>query len=162
MTDTKLKTLSREFRIYDGAGLAPLALIPVPDTVGESDGAATEHLFKVTDLLGVDLLTVTAVLFKTVAPTPDQSWPVISKSLKSLGIPYKEVGVATWEETEDSSPDEATPTYIIKGIYTIGNGQTAHDSYEEHLATFKEELDYTLDYSGKHMTGIFELNCGEL
>ena len=165
MTDTKIKTLSREFRLYDGedTGLAPLAVIPVPDTVGESDGAATEHLFKVTDTLGIDLLTVTAVLFKTVAPTPDHDWPEISKSLESLGVPYKEVGVATWtEEEEDSSPDEATPTYILKGIYTVGNVKTAHDSYEEHLATFKEEIDYKLDYCCHVLTGIYELDCGEL
>ena len=151
MTDTKIKTLSREFRLYDGedTGLAPLAVIQVPDTVGESDGNATEHLFKVIDTLGIDLLTVTAVLFKTVAPTPDHDWSEISKSLESLGVPYKEVGVATWEETPSA--------YAIRGIYHVEEGKTDHTSYEERLATL-----HTLDYSCHVLTGIFELNCGEL
>ena len=163
MTDTKIKTLSREFRLYDGedTGLAPLAVIQVPDTVGESDGAATEHLFKVTDTLGIDLLTVTAVLFKTVAPTPDQSWKDIAESLKSLGVTYRKLGVAIWEEKRSS--DEATPQYTLENIYIVAEWKVAQVSYEERLTAFKEEIDYyTLDYSGKHMTEIFELNCGEL
>ena len=163
MTDTKIKTLSREFRIYDGedTGLAPLAIIPVPDTVGESDGVATEHLFNVTDTLGIDLLTVTAVLFKTLAPTPDQSWKDIAESLKNLGVTYKKLGVAIWEEKRSS--EEATPQYTLENIYIVAEWKGAQVSYEERLTSFKEELDYcTLEYSGKHMTEIYELNCGEL
>ena len=163
MTDTKIKTLSREFRLYDGedTGLAPLAIIPVPDSAGESDGNATEHLFNVAESLGVDLLTVTAVLFKTVAPTPDQSWKDIAESLKSLGVTYRKLGVAIWEENHSS--DEATPQYTLENIYIVAEWKVAQVSYEERLTAFKEELDYyTLDYSGKHMTEIYELNCGEL
>ena len=163
MTDTKIKTLSREFRLYDGedTGLAPLAIIPVPDSAGESDGNATEHLFNVAESLGVDLLTVTAVLFKTVAPTPDQSWKDIAESLKNLGVTYRKLGVAIWEENHSS--DEATPQYTLENIYIVAEWKVAQVSYEERLTAFKEELDYyTLDYSGKHMTEIYELNCGEL
>ena len=163
MTDTKIKTLSREFRLYDGedTGLAPLAVIQVPDNVGESDGSATEHLFEVTDTLGIDLLTVTAVLFKTVAPTPDQAWKDIAESLKNLGVTYKKLGVAIWEE--ERSSDEAIPQYTLENIYIVAEWKVAQVSYEERLTAFKEEIDYyTLDYSGKHMTEIYELNCGEL
>ena len=163
MTDTKIKTLSREFRLYDGedTGLAPLAIIPVPDSAGESDGNATEHLFNVAESLGVDLLTVTAVLFKTVAPTPDQSWKDIAESLKNLGVTYRKLGVAIWEEKRAS--DEAPPQYTLENIYIVAEWKVAQVSYEERLTAFKEELDYyTLDYSGKHMTEIYELNCGEL
>ena len=163
MTDTKIKTLSREFRLYDGedTGLAPLAIIPVPDSAGESDGNATEHLFNVAESLGVDLLTVTAVLFKTVAPTPDQSWKDLADSLKDLGVTYRKLGVAIWEENHSS--DEATPQYTLENIYIVAEWKVAQVSYEERLTAFKEEIDYyTLDYSGKHMTEIYELNCGEL
>ena len=163
MTDTKIKTLSREFRLYDGedTGLAPLAIIPVPDSAGESDGNATEHLFNVAESLGVDLLTVTAVLFKTVAPTPDQSWKDIADSLKNLGVTYKKLGVAIWEENHSS--EEATPQYTLENIYIVAEWKVAQVSYEERLTAFKEEIDYyTLDYSGKHMTEIYELNCGAL
>ena len=163
MTATKIKTLSREFRLYDGedTGLAPLAIIPVPDSAGESDGNATEHLFNVAESLGVDLLTVTAVLFKTVAPTPDQSWKDIADSLKSLGVTYRKLGVAIWEE--ERSSDEATPQYTLENIYIVAEWKVAQVSYEERLTAFKEEIDYyTLAYSGKHMTEIYELNCREL
>ena len=163
MTDTKIKTLSREFRLYDGedTGLAPLAIIPVPDSAGESDGNATEHLFNVAESLGVDLLTVTAVLFKTVAPTPDQSWKDLADSLKDLGVTYRKLGVAIWEENHSS--DEATPQYTLENIYIVAEWKVAQVSYEERLTAFKEEIDYyTLAYSGKRMTGIYELTCGEL
>ena len=163
MTDTKIKTLSREFRLYDGedTGLAPLAIIPVPDSAGESDGNATEHLFNVAESLGVDLLTVTAVLFKTVAPTPDQSWKDLADSFKDLGVTYRKLGVAIWEENHSS--DEATPQYTLENIYIVAEWKVAQVSYEERLTAFKEELDYyTLAYSGKRMTGIYELTCGEL
>ena len=163
MTDTKIKTLSRELRLYEGedTGLAPLASIHVPDLAGESDGNATEHLFNVAESLGVDLLTVTAVLFKTVAPTPDQSWKDLADSLKDLGVTYRKLGVAIWEENHSS--DEATPQYTLENIYIVAEWKVAQVSYEERLTAFKEELDYyTLDYSGKHMTEIYELNCGEL
>ena len=163
MTDTKIKTLSREFRLYDGedTGLAPLAIIPVPDSAGESDGNATEHLFNVAESLGVDLLTVTAVLFKTVAPTPDQSCKDIADSLKDLGVTYRKLGVAIWEENHSS--DEATPQYTLENIYIVAEWKVAQVSYEERLTAFKEEIDYyTLAYSGKRMTEIYELNWGEL
>ena len=163
MTDTKIKTLSREFRIYDGedTGLAPLAVIQVPDTVGESDGAATEHLFNVTDTLGIDMFTLTAVLFKTVAPTPDQSWKDLAESLKNLGVPYRKLGVAIWEEKRSSG--EAAPQYTLENIYSVAKWKIAQVSYEERLTSFKEAIDYhTLAYSGKRMTEIYELNCGEL
>lgn len=155
MTAFKIKTLSREFRLYDGEDtwLAPLAIIPVPDTVGESDGNATEHLFNVAESLGVDLLTVTAVLFKTVTHTPDQSWKDIAESLKNLGVTYRKLGVAIWEENRSS--DEATPQYTLENIYIVAEWEVAQVSYEERLTAFKEEIDY-------YMTEIYELNCSEL
>ena len=151
MTDFKIKTLSREFRLYDGedTGLAPLAIIPVPDTVGESDENVTEHLFNVAESLGVDLLTVTSVLFKTVTHTPDQSWKDIAESLKNLGVTYRKIGVAIWEENRSS--DEATPQYTLENIYIVAEWKDAQVSYEERLTAFKEEIDY-------YMTEIYELN----
>mgnify|MGYP003591278346 FL=1 len=111
--------------------------------------------------MGIDLLTVTAVLFKTIAPTPDQSWKDIAESLKNLGVTYKKLGVAIWEE--ERSSDEAIPQYTLENIYLVAEWKVAQVSHEERLTAFKEEIDYyTLAYSGKRMTGIYELNCGEL
>ena len=160
MTYPKILVLSREFRIYDDdTSLAPLAIIPVPASVGESDGDATEHLIDVADSSGIDLQVVIATLFKTVTYQPTVQDAAIFRAWDSLGIKFHQVGesIWAWEEEKENFKDAPDRVYHAAQVPT---GTTSYDSYVQHLSDDVNALianDCNLSSSG-----VYELNCGNV
>lgn len=160
MSDTKVLTLSREFRIYeDDTSLAPLAIIPVPASVGASDGDATEHLIDVADSSGIDLQVVTATLFKTVTYQPTELETAIFRAWTALGTKFRQVGVSIWAWDDDSEAFLDMPHRVYYAAQ-VPTGTTSYDSHVQHLSDDVNALindDYDLSSSG-----VYELNCGNV
>ena len=160
MSDTKVLTLSREFRIYDDdTSLAPLAIIPVPTSVGASDGDATEHLIDVADSSGIDLQVVTATLFKSVTYQPTELETAIFRAWTALGTKFRQVGVSIWAWDEEKENFKDAPHRVYHAAQ-VATGTTSYDSHVQHLSDDVNAL--IANDSSLSSSGVYELNCGNV
>lgn len=155
------KVLARSFRLYDGdTKLAPMCVLPVPPSVGDSQGDAISWLVDTTERLGIDLQVVTAKLFQQVTANPDTSESKLLKVWDSLGVTYTQIGVAFWRYEDDDECEgyEELPDRV----FCAAKVATTNDSQEEHIAVLNQDADGIAEYNDLDITKVYEVDCGEV
>ena len=168
-TDTAaLYVLSRTVMLYNKGCTdhAPVLAVPIPESVGDSDGSCYEYLANILDENILNTSELDYKLFKIFVVRPLQY-----RTLDYLfaGSPYKVTGYALWKLAEDDefpwdlgdAPNELysdTPDRI----YTVASKGT-HTTYEDAVTTCKEDVDYIADMAGDlTVTPVVSVDCGKI
>lgn len=162
-----LYLLSRTVKLYNKGCTdhAPVLAIPIPESVGESDGDVTAYTLRLLSNFIPDTTDLDIKLVKVFAVRPLQA----RLEFLFAGSPYKVTGYALWKLGEDDeypwdlgdATDEAhsdTPDRI----YTVASKGT-HTTYEDAVETCKEDVNYIADRAGDlTVTPVVSVDCGKI
>lgn len=162
-----LYLLSRTVKLYNKGCTdhAPVLALPIPDSVGDSDGDVATYTVGVLNNNILDTTELDTKLVKVFAVRPLQA----QLEFLFAGSPYKVIGYALWKlaEAEEypwdlgDATDEAhsdTPDRIytvpIKGTY---------DTYTDAVETCKEDVNCIADMAGDlTVTPVVSVECGKI
>lgn len=162
-----LYVLSRTVMLYNKGCTdhAPVLAIPIPESVGDSDGDVTAYTVGMLRKFIPDTTDLDIKLFKIFAVRPMQS----RLELLFAGSPYKVTGYALWKLQEadecpwDFGDDTAEVySYIPDRIYTVPNKGT-HDNFEDAVETCKEDVNCIAEMAGDlTVTPVVSVDCGKI
>ena len=153
--------LAREFRIYNSdTKLAPMAVFPVPHSVGRLAADAISWLVRTTENLGIDLMDVTTKLFQQVTANPDTLDADLRDMWDYLGLTYTQIGVAFWlyEDDEEGEGYRQLPDRV----YLASPTATTNASQEDHVEVLNQAADDIAEYNDLSSTKVYEVDCGEV
>ena len=167
-TDTAaLYVLSRTVMLYNKGCTdhAPVLALPIPESVGDSDGDVATYTVGVLNNNILDTTELDTKLVKVFAVRPLQD----RLEFLFAGLPYKVTGYALWklEEVEEYPWDFGDDTdevysYTPDRIYTVPIKGT-HTTYEDAVETCKEDVNYIADMAGDlTVTPVVSVDCGKI
>ena len=174
-TDTAaLYVLSRTVMLYNKGCTdhAPVLALPIPESVGDSDGDVATYTVGVLHKFIPDTTDLDIKLLKIFAVRPLQA----RLEFLFAGSPYKVTGYALWKLVEDDEDpsgtgldcyyegDDIDPVYeeTPYRIYTVPIKGT-HDTYEDSVETCKEDVNYIADMAGDlTVTPVVSVDCGKI
>lgn len=162
-----LYVLSRTVMLYNKGCTdhAPVLAVPIPESVGDSDGDVTTYTVGVLNNNILDTTELDTKLVKVVVVRPLQA----RLELLFAGSPYKVTGYALWklQEAEEYPWDLGDATDELYSdtpdrIYTVASKGT-HTTYEDAVTTCKEDVDYIADMAGDlTVTPVVSVDCGKI
>ena len=167
-TDTAaLYVLSRTVMLYNKGCTdhAPVLALPIPESVGDSDGDVATYTVGVLNNNILDTTELDTKLVKVFAVRPLQA----RLGFLFAGSPYKVTGYALWKLAEaeeypwdlgDATDDAHSDT--PDRIYTVASKGT-HTTYEDAVETCKEDVNYIADMAGDlTVTTVVSVDCGKI